>query len=491
VGRDAAEIGLDPRFLAQQDGRRMEIELERDGGTLVFEASMTTLVVEGDRMRCAFLHDITERRTFERRLRHLADHDALTGLLNRARFICEVELESARLRRYDGRAAVLVLDIDNFKHLNDSLGHKAGDEYLVSLAGALRTRLRESDHLCRLGGDEFAALMPTTDADGARRTADSLVEIIRHHAPVLGGRPVRLSASVGGVVFGAEPVTPEELLAAADVAMYAAKEAGRDRSTVVEGSDIQGEPAGSRLTWAERIRGALAEDRLVLHAQPIVDLATGAVDRLELLLRMVDDGGELLLPGAFLGTAERFDLVQAIDRWVTTRAIELLDGHDFSLAINVSGRSIGDPELLATVERGLRDRSIAPGRLVFEITETAAIANIATAREFADRLRALGCRLALDDFGTGFGSFYYLKHMPADDVKIDGDFVRDMAASPVDQEVVRAVVAVAGALGPRTIAECVEDEATHALVREYGVDLGQGWHYGRPAPVADVIATLR
>jgi len=277
------------------------------------------------------------------------------------------------------------------------------------------------------------------------------------------------------------------VLVEADLAMYDAKEAGRDRYAIAEGGVADG-PLGARISWADLIRDALAEDRFVLHAQPIVDVGSGRIGQYELLLRMVDRDGELVAPGAFLSVAERFDLIGEIDRWVVRRAIAMLAeataaGHDITVEVNLSGRSTGDPELLALIERELRDSGVDPSRLIFEITETTAVANIPAAQHFSARLADLGCRFALDDFGAGFGSFYYLKHLPFDYLKIDGEFVRQCAENRTDQLVIQAVVDIARGLGKRTVAEQAGDDATLALLRRMGVDQAQGYFLGRPAPL--------
>ncbi len=270
--------------------------------------------------------------------------------------------------------------------------------------------------------------------------------------------------------------------------MYEAKQTGRDRVALIEaGRGGQQARMAARLTWSQRIRDALEHDRFVPFQQPILDLATGRLGRYEILLRMEGEGGELIPPGAFLYVAERFGQIQAIDRWVIARAIAILaerhaTGQDVVLEVNVSGASITDEKLLEFVASEVENAAIDRSKLIFEVTETAAIVNVERARRFAERLAELGCQFALDDFGSGFGSFYYLKHLPFDCVKIDGDFIRQLPASIPDQLTVKAIVEIARGLGKQTIAEFVEDEPTLALLREYGVDHAQGYHIGRPAP---------
>jgi EAL domain-containing protein (putative c-di-GMP-specific phosphodiesterase class I) len=266
--------------------------------------------------------------------------------------------------------------------------------------------------------------------------------------------------------------------------MYAAKEAGGDRVHLFAEDDQRVVSLRSRQRCAEQIRRALDEDRFELHWQPIIELATGGDTHRELLLRMIGDDGALIAPGAFIPTAERFGLIQAIDRWVVRHAIALLAEHpDVSLEVNLSAASISDPELGALIEAELAASAVDPSRLVFEITETAAIANIDDARLFAERIARVGCGFALDDFGAGFSTFYYLKRLPLDFLKIDGDFIRGLTRSSTDQLIVKAMVDIARGMGLKTIAEFVEDAKTAALLHQLGVDYSQGYHHGRPRAV--------
>jgi EAL domain-containing protein (putative c-di-GMP-specific phosphodiesterase class I) len=282
------------------------------------------------------------------------------------------------------------------------------------------------------------------------------------------------------------------VLVNADLAMYAAKTSGRDRVVVYTAPEARKARAMARLTWSQRIQDALDRDRFVLHLQPILELATGQIKHGELLLRMKGDRGKLIAPGAFLPAAERFGLIHAIDRWVVARAIQLIAetiGPVPQVGINLSGESVvGDHELLRMIEREIERSSVDPSKLIFEVTETAAIANMPEATEFARGLTSLGCSLALDDFGTGFGSFYYLKHLPVNYVKLDGEFIQNLPRSEVDEHVVKAIVGVAQALGIKTVAESVADEETIALLQKHHVDYAQGYFVGKPAPLNVALA---
>jgi diguanylate cyclase (GGDEF)-like protein/PAS domain S-box-containing protein len=436
------------------------------------------------------VQDVTERRRYESELRYLADHDPLTGLLNRRALSRELEAHIERVRRYGPAGAAMVLDLDHFKNINDTLGHGTGDELIVTLAQALRDQLGERVAIARLGGDELALLVPDGSEEEVDATAQAVLETVRvQRVASPSGRLRSVSASIGIAGFDEDGLTAEDVLANADLAMYEAKDAGRDRAIAYRSAhDATGRLDG-RVSWPDIIRDGLDEDRFVLQAQPIMNLATGDTGQFELLLRLRDPFGELISPAAFLPAAERYDLIGAIDRWVVSRSIAMLAeenrrGRRLTFEVNISGRSAGDPELLALIEGELRTHEVDPAQVIFEITETTAVANIPRAQEFAHRLAALGCRFALDDFGAAFASFYYLKHLPFDYLKIDGEFVRGCVADRTDQLVIRAVVDIARGLGKRTVAEMVGDEETLNLVRELGVDYVQGFHIGRPAPLA-------
>ncbi len=442
-----------------------------------------------DRLLCQ-VQDITDRKQYESRLQFMADHDPLTGLMNRRKFEAELDRHVEHVKRYGPQGALLMLDIDNFKAVNDTLGHNAGDELIISIGGVLSQRVRASDVLARLGGDEFAVLLPRADQAEAARVADALVRAVRENAALLGGQRQKVTTSVGIAMFDAtdSALTGESALIEGDLAMYDAKENGRDGYAFYASADHRISRTKARLTWVARIEQALAADRFALVAQPILDLRTNRVGQHELLLRMLDDDGDMIPPAAFLYLAERFELIAGIDQWVVAHAIELIEQHpDLRLHVNISGKSLGNQQLLATIDERLRASRIDPRQLIFEVTETAAVANITDAQTFVQRLRDHGCRFALDDFGAGFGSFYYLKHLPFDYVKIDGEFVQNATNGRVDQLVIDAVVRIAQGLGNETIAEFVTNEQTQRMVARLGVDHAQGYHIGRPIPIQELL----
>jgi diguanylate cyclase (GGDEF)-like protein/PAS domain S-box-containing protein len=452
--------------------RRITDELfwRKDGSSLAVDYTSTP-IRQGGRIVgvVTVFDDVTHQRQMKEQLRHQADHDSLTGLFNRRRFEQEVSSQLEYAQRYSRPGALLLMDLDTFKFVNDSYGHPIGDKVLSDVGASLSTTVRRTDVVARIGGDEFAVLLREAEEAEATAVAKKLIAAIRARSkPTIG-------ASVGIAPFdGDGEKTPDELLVAADIALYEAKEMGGGTTVLYTGQSSQA------LTWVERIRGALDEDRLVVYSQPIIDLETGDVAREELLVRMVDPHGDKIPPASFLPAAERFGLIHEIDLMVLTKAIELAEGGT-SVAVNVSVRTLTDPRYLIALEETIAAGS-DPGRFNFEITETAAVANMSDAQEFARRIRELGCSLSLDDFGTGFSSFTYLKHIPAQYLKIDIEFIRELEKNPADQQLVQAIVSIARGLGQKTVAEGVEDEETLATVRKLGVDYAQGFHLGRPEP---------
>jgi diguanylate cyclase (GGDEF)-like protein/PAS domain S-box-containing protein len=439
------------------------------------------------------VQDISERKERALQLEYLVDHDFLTGLYNRRWFERELAREVERASRYGTPGAVLLIDLDHFKDINDTLGHKAGDDLLKGVAGLLKRRARQADVLARLGGDEFALLLPQTPAAHAEIVADEIVKSLNRRMAANAGESVVITASVG--VALSDGLTDTELLAYADLAMYEAKAAGRNRFAVYLPAKGGRERVSARLAEAERIRHAVEEDRLLLYSQPVLDLKTNEIYSHELLVRLPGDrSDEPLMPSAFLYVAERFGLIQAVDGWVVRSAIRLIaeharTGRQLVLSVNLSGKSVVDPKLGLLIEAALDESGIDPARLIFELTETAAISSFEQARVLATRLRSRGCQFALDDFGAGFGSFYYLKHFPFDFIKIDGGFIRGLVSSPMDQLVVQAIVTIARGLGKKTVAEFVAEQETTSLLRKIGVDYAQGYCIGEPRPIAEALHT--
>ncbi len=389
---------------------------------------------------------------------------------------------AADARETGAPLAVCRLDLDQFRIVNDVHGADAGDRVLARVARAIMDRLRATDDLGRVGSDEFAVVLPGTTGDAARAVAEALLTAIR----AIRIDDIHVTASVG-VAAAVEPIG-SELLAEADGALLAAKQSGRDRIIFAEPGNTARALARQSLSWVSRVRRALETGGLELHAQPIVGLdpASPAHERHELLVRLSGDDGVPVAPGEFLPSAERFGQIQAIDGWVVGRALDLLarTGEDGPiLHVNLAPTSIGDADLMAFTERALVASGVRPERLVFEITETAAIGDVTTARATVERLRGLGCSIAIDYFGLCFGSFSHLKQIPFDMLKIAGEFVHEVTSSRVDRLTVEAVAQVARGMGMTTVAEYVGDDDTVALLREMRVDYAQGFHTGAPRPV--------
>ncbi|MGN6557812.1 MAG: putative bifunctional diguanylate cyclase/phosphodiesterase [Solirubrobacterales bacterium] len=430
----------------------------------------------------------------ESELRFLADHDSLTGLLNRRRFRAELDQYVSFTDRYGGRGAVMVIDIDSLKEVNDRLGHQAGDRLIRRVSDAMRERVRATDIVARLSGDEFAVLMPQTDTAGALQLGEDLrAQVAEGLPPSAEIGPGTISVGIAMFGGGAE-ASSEAVLLAADQALYRAKEEGRNRIMLFHAGDEGGGQVRRAPTTSARIRDALTHDRLRLATQPIRSLSSGGIERYELFLRMTGDNGELLPASSFIEVAERSGMVQELDRWVVARALELIAereraGNPVSLHMNISGASMTDLSVLEFIERRLDEGEADPSRCTFEVTQTARVDDYETAGAFADRLTEFGCEVAIDDYGAGFGPFAYLKKLPFDVIKIDGTFIREMSRNDADQLVVQAIVQIARGLGKRTIAEFVEDEGTARMLREYGVDMAQGYHLGKPVDADEALVS--
>ncbi|MBA2349810.1 MAG: EAL domain-containing protein [Solirubrobacterales bacterium] len=463
----------------------------RDGTEFPVEISLSPLETDQGTLVMSAIRDVTERKEAEAHLRHLAEHDTLTGLLNRRCFEEHFAREIALAARYGAEGTLLLLDIDSLKDVNDAQGHSVGDDILKRIARILQTRMRSTDIVARLGGDEFAVLLPHTGAEPAAALTREVLRTIRAGVLVVDSTRVNVSCSAGLAGFG-QGALAEDVMIAADVSLYAAKEQGRDRVVVHRPGTGEVAKRQVRASWTQRLREVLDADGLVAYRQPIHDTALGHVTQYELLVRILNEAGQPIAPGNFLPTAERTGMIVQLDRYMIDCALELIadaQAHPgprgpVGYAVNLSARSLAQPELPQVIARRVEASGIDARLLVFEITESAAIANMEAAAAFAHGLRALGCTFALDDFGAGFASLSHLKHLPLDWLKIDGEYIRDLPRSRTDQVIVRNLARIARDLGLRTTAEFVGDQETLDMVTDYGVGHAQGFYIGRPEPIA-------
>lgn len=449
--------------------------------------------------------DISERKNMENRLRWQATHDSLTELHNRRYLEDQLQHEVSRLRRSGEVSALLYIDLDRFKYINDTAGHVAGDKLLIEVGEQLGKRLRNSDILARLGGDEFAVILRNIDSLQIAHVADGFRDMLNQFTFVYAAKKYKINGSIGVALIAKDSTSAGEVLANADIACHMAKTKGRNQTHVYANSSDEKAAMDIELGWSERLREALQQDQFVLNYQPIIKLADLDFDQLpkdqgelwnqiknmdmpkhyEVLVRLPGKNGELISPLSFIPTAERFNLMYDIDAWVLENALAKLatikqrhNGATFS--INLSGPTMSRKGLAEFIKTLLAQHSLDPSSLIFEITETSAIANLQTAKEIMGELKAIGCRFALDDFGTGFSSFSQLKYLPVDYIKIDGSFVQGMKDDPIDQAMVSSINDIAHSLGRMTIAEYVENPEVMRLLKDCGVDYVQGYYISEP-----------
>jgi len=437
------------------------------------------------------MHDVSRERQYAAKLSYQASHDALTGLINRTEFERRLGLALKSAADLSRHHAVMYLDLDQFKVINDTCGHVAGDQLMRQVSAVLLKRLREGDTLARLGGDEFGVLLENCPPDPALRIADQLRQTVADFHFAWETRSFDIGVSIGLVNLKNGPFTLTDVMSAADAACYMAKDKGRNRVQVYHAEDSELSLRHGEMEWISRLQKALKEDRFVLYAQDIRGLDTSRQHgtHCEILIRLLDERGELVPPMAFIPAAERYNLMPAIDRWVIRTAFATISreqaegGVVFELcAINLSGGSIGDEGFLDYVREQFAHFPVRPQSICFEITETAAIARLNQATRFINEMKSLGCRFSLDDFGAGMSSFAYLKHLPVDFLKIDGGFVKNMADDPIDRAMVEAINSVGHITGKQTIAEFVDSDRVIALLREIGVDFAQGYGVAKPKP---------
>ncbi|OQW94816.1 MAG: hypothetical protein BWK79_04730 [Beggiatoa sp. IS2] len=437
-------------------------------------------------------HDVSQARQMAYQLNYQATHDALTDLVNRTEF--ERRLNQAISdSRYDKRHHVLCyMDLDQFKVVNDTCGHTAGDELLRQVTALLKTKIRDTDTLARLGGDEFGVLLKGCNLDNGHVIAETLRKVIGDFRFVWEGKTFSIGVSIGLIAITSESLSVSTVLSAADTACYAAKDTGRNRIWVYQHDDAELSQRHGQMQWDSRITQAIEENRFLLHCQPIVPLLiTSSIFHLELFLRMLDENGAIVPPMAFIPAAERYNMMVTIDRWVVEKALDSYESvsalqPNLVMNINLSSVSIGDEYFLKFVQEQFLRFNVNPAAVCFEITETAAIAHLNKALFFIKTLKAIGCHFALDDFGSGLSSFAYLKNLPIDYLKIDGAFVKDMLEDPVDCAAVESINKIGHVMGIETVAECVENDEILDKLREMGVNYVQGYGIAEPVPLSDL-----
>lgn len=463
-------------FFFRKDGTAFPVELE------------SALMKEGNENvgNVVVFRDLTEEKKIKEQIANLCNYDIATGVFNKRRFKEELRRTLAQARHFGTPGALLLMEIDGFRAISGTLGQKVTDQLLVELASLLQGNLRETDILGNLGGDEFGIIIYGLSPGQVQAWANELLTTIRKQEFDLGEHRINITASIGIAYFDQKAKDVEQLMIQGENALFSAKSQGCNRAVAYSpGSSSMDAP----WSWKYRLRRALEKERFILQFQPVVDLHNYQVVGYEALVRLVEDDGQVVSPGVFLPWAERYGLVQEIDCWVIRKTLDYLKSipqmaqKEIVLGINVSGYTLSDQGFRRFLDEVLKDRGFDPRLLVFEITETAAVSNLSEVRNFVDWVRRLGPRFALDDFGAGFSSLNYLKYLPVDFLKIDGSFIKDLLHNPVDRQLVKFMVEVAGTLDKKTVAEYVDDEATVKLLREYGVNYAQGYFFGKPGKI--------
>jgi len=438
--------------------------------------------------------DITATKLYQRQLSYQAEHDALTGLYNRRFFQQELDRLMARVARSSETSGLLYIDLDQFKYINDTLGHHAGDELLIEISNMISAHAREGDLFARFGGDEFTLLLYNIDPANLEKVAENFRRLFDEFIFYHEGKGFSISCSIGATLINENTRTAEQAMSHADLACNLAKSRGRNCVNIYRPEDRDEEGMADDMGWAARVKDMIDNDRFILAYQPILETRTNRIVDYELLLRMPADDGQIIMPGGFMPAAERFGLIHNLDNWMIKHAFaELANIHEQGIkahfSINLSDRAIEDKNLIGLIQEQFDETGLPPQYLSFEISESAIITHLTAASAFLAKLKKLGCLCTLDDFGSGFCSFGYLKDLPVDRIKIDGSVISDIANNAVDRALVQSMNQVAHVMGMVTIAECVEDEATLDVLKELGVDYVQGHHLGRPMHEPGLIMT--
>ena len=481
--------------LSRQPGSMSQLR-RRDGSEVTVQDAVAPIRdVEGHIIGAVLtFRDVTANRRLARELSHQAAHDTLTGLVNRKEFERRVAHALQRHESSGGEQVLCYMDLDQFKIVNDTCGHAAGDELLRQLAKLFQSHIRSSDMLARLGGDEFGLLLSGCTLEEAVPIVEGIRTLVEEYRFSWEGKTFAVGVSIGLVPVEAQMLSLDVLLSAADSACYAAKDAGRNRIHLYQADDAQMQERRGEMQWVNRLRQALDADLLRLYVQPIYPISErDSQPGYEVLVRLLGNDGQVIPPGAFMPAAERYDLASAIDRWVVGNFLAWLGDYNRrcsgplgNYSINLSAASLGEEGFLDFVLEALERHQVPTSHVCFEITETSAVSNLGKAVEFMRGLRDIGCQFALDDFGSGLSSFAYLKSLPVDYLKIDGVFVKDIASDPIARAMVASINTIGHEMGLQTVAEFVESEAILEQLRELGVDYAQGYHLGRPQPLSEL-----
>ena len=462
--------------------------VHKDGSNLPLSVSINRFSIQGKILYIMMLQDISEREEMMNNLRFMAENDSLTGIYNRVFFMSQLDRMVENIKRgVRSSFALLYIDLDNFQFINDTMGHLAGDQVLVDIAQILTRRSRKSDFLARIGGDEFGVLAYGVDPKQVQLIADSYQKLLADYILQYEGKNVSVGCSIGVALFGQQPLSRNEILAQADLACHIAKRSGRNRVHIFERNDQHNVTLMSEdMGWGTRIKAAIDQDQFEIACQPIVNCKTMETSHYEVLLRLRDEDSTLIQPSGFLPAAVRLGLMHDVDKWVIIRTMEILGelrrncAEPLHLSLNLSAKSLEDKKMFSLILSEIRNNSVEPGQLSFEVTESDAIANLGNAIKFLNKIRDMGCKTALDDFGVGYSSFSYLKDLPVDYVKIDGSFVRNIQRDELHLTMVRSMNEVAHAMGKMTVAEYVSNAECLRSLRDIGIDYVQGYWLGEP-----------
>jgi diguanylate cyclase (GGDEF)-like protein len=414
-------------------------------------------------------------------------HDSLTGLFNRHFFENELSKLSDSTCHGQGPHSLLYLDLDHFKIINDTVGHHQGDIVLRNLSSLINAKIRSTDFLARIGGDEFAILLPLTNQQSAVALAKNICKQLDNYPCKIDGQIFKISCSIG-ITEISGGLTDDEYMRQADIALYAAKKQGRNMAKLYSEDELSGNNLQDSLRWMRTIRQTIMDNNLHLYFQPIIEISTKKIAYYEALVRLKIDG-KIVLPEKFIPPLEREGDMILLDRQVVTKAISYLANHPklHRISINLSAQGFSDERLLPLIKKTIHHFDVDPKRIIFELTESASLHNIAITQRIVDGLAEIGCAFSIDDFGTGFSTFTYLKKLPAESVKIDGSFIVDLDKNTTDYALVKAIYDVATALGKKTVAEFVESEQILIILAELGVTYAQGYHLGKPQPIEELI----